>query len=75
MYQNDGKYTNLPLNYTMAITYMYQKALIFSKMAIEYTIFFIPRPTKIYPNLDFWFKNIQSGNPGFDAMRRVSTVN
>jgi hypothetical protein len=21
-------------------------------------------PSKIYPNLDFWFENIPSGNPG-----------
>jgi predicted metalloenzyme YecM len=24
----------------------------------------IPRPSKIYPNLDFWFENMPSGNPG-----------
>jgi hypothetical protein len=23
----------------------------------------IARPSKIYPNLDFWFENIPSGNP------------
>jgi hypothetical protein len=48
-------------------------------MAIEYTNFFhskalhnlpkfgflvfIPRPSTIYPNLDFWFENKSSGNP------------
>jgi hypothetical protein len=26
--------------------------------------FSIARPSKIYPNLDFWFENIPSGNPG-----------
>jgi hypothetical protein len=34
------------------------------QMAIEYTNFFIPRPFKIYPNLNFRFENIPSGNPG-----------
>jgi hypothetical protein len=29
-------------------------------MAIKYTI---ARPSKIYPNWDFWFENIPSGNP------------
>jgi hypothetical protein len=28
--------------------------------------FSIPRPSKIYPNKDFWFGNIASGNPGTD---------
>jgi hypothetical protein len=33
-------------------------------MAIEYTDFLIPRPSKIYPNLDFWSENIAPyGNP------------
>jgi hypothetical protein len=26
--------------------------------------FFIPKPSKIYPNLDFCFENIPSGKPG-----------
>jgi hypothetical protein len=25
--------------------------------------FFVPRPSKFYPNLDFWFENKPSGNP------------
>jgi hypothetical protein len=32
------------------------------QMAIKYTN--IKRPCKIYPKWDFWFENIQSGNPG-----------
>jgi hypothetical protein len=34
-------------------------------MAKEYTYqpFSIPRPSKINPNLDFWFENKPSGNP------------
>jgi hypothetical protein len=31
------------------------------QMSIEYTFFI---PTKINPNLDFWFENVPSGNPG-----------
>jgi hypothetical protein len=26
--------------------------------------FFLPRRSKIYPNWDFWYENILSGNPG-----------
>jgi hypothetical protein len=35
------------------------------QMAIHriYQHYFIPRPSKIYPNLDFWFENTPSGNP------------
>jgi hypothetical protein len=29
--------------------------------------FFIARPSKIYPNWDFWFENKPSGNPGANA--------
>jgi hypothetical protein len=25
----------------------------------------VARPSKIYPNLDFWFENKPSGNPGW----------
>jgi hypothetical protein len=35
-------------------------------MAREYTNFFPTRPSKIYPNLDFWTENIPSGNPAWD---------
>jgi hypothetical protein len=27
----------------------------------------IARPSKNYPNLDFWFENIPSGNPGLES--------
>jgi hypothetical protein len=30
----------------------------------------IARPSKIYPNWDFWFENIPSGNPG--SLRAIS---
>jgi hypothetical protein len=32
----------------------------------------IARPSKIYPNWDFWFENIQSGNTDFGAKRTIS---
>jgi hypothetical protein len=28
----------------------------------------IASPSKIYPNMDFWFENMPSGNPGVDVM-------
>jgi hypothetical protein len=43
-------------------------------MAIKYTKFSIPSLYKIYPNWDFWYGNIQSGNPGGETLwlcRRV----
>jgi hypothetical protein len=33
-------------------------------MAIKYTKIPLERPSKIYPNLDFWFGTISSDNPG-----------
>jgi hypothetical protein len=30
------------------------------------------RPSKIYPNSDFWFENIPSGNPAFKGQKRPS---
>jgi hypothetical protein len=32
-------------------------------MVIKYTRFSIARPSKIYPNWNFWFENKPSGNP------------
>jgi hypothetical protein len=32
-------------------------------MALNYTNNSIPRPSQIYPNFDFWYENIPSGNP------------
>jgi hypothetical protein len=37
-----------------------------SKRLLYILAFFNLRPSKIYPNWDFWFENKQSGNPGFD---------
>jgi hypothetical protein len=33
-------------------------------MAIKIPTYSIARPSKIYPNKDFWFENIPSGNTG-----------
>jgi hypothetical protein len=36
-------------------------------MSINITTSSIARPSKKYPNLDFWFENIPSGNPEFST--------
>jgi hypothetical protein len=43
-----GKCTQCPKNY---------------QMDINYNIFSITRPTKMYPKWDFWYEKIPSGNP------------
>jgi hypothetical protein len=55
MYQNEGKYTKLPLNYQMTIKC--------TKQLKNIPTLSIPRPSKIYPNWYFWFENMPSGNP------------
>jgi hypothetical protein len=41
------------------------------------TTFYIPRPSQIYPNLDFWYEKKPSGNPalklGNDAFQILLT--
>jgi hypothetical protein len=32
-------------------------------MAVKYTNNSIPMPSQIYPNFDFWYENLPSGNP------------
>jgi hypothetical protein len=39
-------------------------AVIYSKWPKNVPTFSIPRPSKIYPNWDFWFDNKPSGNLG-----------
>jgi hypothetical protein len=53
--QNGVKYTKLPLNYQMALKC--------TKWSKSIPAFSIPRPSKMYPNRDFWYENIPSGNP------------
>jgi hypothetical protein len=43
---------------------MYEMAEIYSKWSKNAPAFSVPRPSKIYPNWDFWFEDIPSGNPG-----------
>jgi hypothetical protein len=38
-------------------------------MTITYTAFSILRPSKIYPNYDFWFEIKPSGNPAYDRLK------
>jgi hypothetical protein len=40
------------------------------RIAKNIPTFFNLRPTKKYPNRDFWFENIQSGNPGECSLRQ-----
>jgi hypothetical protein len=32
----------------------------------------IARPTKIYPNCEFWFENMPSGNPSLGWVEKTS---
>jgi hypothetical protein len=62
IYQNGGKYhfaTKLLNGYNM-----YQMAVIYSKCPKNITAFSITRPSNSYPNCNFWFENMPSGNPG-----------
>jgi hypothetical protein len=43
---------------------LYQMAVKYSKWSKNIPTFSIPKPSKIYPNCDFWFENKPSGNPG-----------
>jgi hypothetical protein len=36
--------------------------------------FFIPRPSQIYPNFDFWFENIPSGNLDLNTYSKAPTL-
>jgi hypothetical protein len=59
IYQITTKYTKLPQNMTNVYK-VYQIALKYPK---NIPISSIARPSKKYPNLDFWIDNIPSGNP------------
>jgi hypothetical protein len=47
----------------MTTKYAYQMAIIYSKWVKNIPTNSITRPSKIYPNWDFWYENIPSGNP------------
>jgi hypothetical protein len=56
-------YTILPQNYRMAVKYTNCQYLIPNGHKI-FQPFSNSRLSQIYPNWDFWFENIPSGNPG-----------
>jgi hypothetical protein len=41
------------------------------QMAVNIPTLSITRPSKIYPNWDFWFENIPSGNPVLERTRNL----
>jgi hypothetical protein len=43
-------------------------------MALKIPTSSIARPSKIYPNWDFWFENIPSGNTGLRAFLSVNPL-
>jgi hypothetical protein len=45
---------------------LYQMVVNYSKWWQSMTTFSSPRPSKFYPNWDFWFENKPSGNPGWE---------
>jgi hypothetical protein len=47
---------------------MYQMAVIYSKWPKEIPTFYIPKPSENFPNWDFGFGNIASGNPAVRAV-------
>jgi hypothetical protein len=63
IYQNERKYTKLPQHFPNGHK-IHQMTLKYSKRPENILAFSILRPSKSYPNWDFWFKNEPSGNPG-----------
>jgi hypothetical protein len=45
---------------------IYQNDLKLNQMSINIPTSTPTRPSKIYPNLDFWLENEPSGNPGLE---------
>jgi hypothetical protein len=54
---------------------IYQMAVIYSKWPPTILNIFIPRPSKIYPNLDFWFENLPSGNRDLKSRLKLRKTN
>jgi hypothetical protein len=62
IYQIINKYTKWPYTYVCIILNVRETGLIDIKYICILTAS-ITTPSKIYPNLDFWFENTPSGNP------------
>jgi hypothetical protein len=58
------------LDYRMDIICTKWPLYVYSKWPKNIATFSISRPSKIYPIWDFWFENIQLGNPGQSLHRR-----
>jgi hypothetical protein len=66
------KYTKWPQNmYTIWPQNMYTKwpQNIPNIQKVQQSISSIASPSKIYPNYDFWFETMPSGNPGFNSAK------
>jgi hypothetical protein len=51
---------------------IYQMAVNYTKWPKNIPTFSIPRPSKLYPNWDFWSKNKPSGNPDTHTKKEKS---
>jgi hypothetical protein len=60
---------NIPQHYQMAIKYITCSQDIPNGRIHNIPTFSIPKPSKFYPNWDFCFENIPSGNPEFATDR------
>jgi hypothetical protein len=56
--ENKPNYHKIPQNVPNG-----SKMLLMAITYVHIPTYSIPRPSKIYPNRDFWFENILSGNP------------
>jgi hypothetical protein len=66
-----GKFTKWPQTITNGHK-LYQMATKYTKWPYNVPTPSMARPSKIYPNSDFWFENIPSGNPAFKGQKRPS---
>jgi hypothetical protein len=69
-YQNGKNIPNDHKRYQKAIKYILFCRKV-DKMAIKIPTSSFARPSKIYPNWDFWFENIPSGNTGLNVCENL----
>jgi hypothetical protein len=50
---------------------IYQMAVKYTKWPLNLPTSSIEKPYKIYPNRDFWFEKIPSGNPGVRTKKQT----